>query len=75
MLSIGLSIGHGWNWKNVYVGQRRRRRYRGIMYFRNIATFVSLLLARSRRNKERPRAQEKGPRRKKKNSVTQKSDL
>lgn len=28
-----LSIGHGRNWKNAYVGQRRRRR--GITYFRN----------------------------------------
>lgn len=41
--AVRLSIGHGRNWKNAYVGQHRRYRRREIMYFRNIAAFSLLL--------------------------------
>lgn len=59
-----LSIGHGRNWKNAYVGQRRRRR--GIMYFRNIAAFVSCLRARwggtARKKRDRGKKGRRAPR-------------
>lgn len=51
--AVRLSIGHGRNWKNAYVGQHRRYRRHEIMYFRNIAAFSLFLVSCLRGSGER----------------------